>query len=64
MAERERANLAAALNDLAPKSKTPASARVLNAWIAQAQGRLGSAGPRLGWLAATPVVSAQYRSAQ
>lgn len=52
MVEHDRANLAAALNDLAPKGKTPVSARVLNAWITQAQDRLGSAGPRLGWLVA------------
>lgn len=63
MAERDRANLAAALNDLAPKSKTPASARVLNGWIAQAQDRLGSAGPRLGWLVAAIVVSAALQRA-
>lgn len=63
MAERDRANLAAALNDLAPKSKMPASARVLNGWIAQAQERLGSAGPRLGWLVAATVVSAALQRA-
>lgn len=48
MVEHDRASLASALNDLTPKGKTPASARVLNAWIAQAQDRLESAGPRLG----------------
>lgn len=63
MVERDRANLAAALNDLAPKGKTPASARVLNGWIAQAQDRLGSAGPRLGWLVAATVVSAALQRA-
>lgn len=63
MAERDRANLASALNGLAPKGKSPASARVLNAWIAQAQDRLGSAGPRLGWLVAATVVSAALQRA-
>lgn len=63
MIEHNRANLAAALNDLTPKGKTPASARVLNAWIAQAQDRLGSAGPRLGWLVAATVVSAVLQRA-
>ncbi len=58
MAEHSPANLAQALDGLAPKDKTPPSARVLNAWITQAQDRLGSAGPRLGWLVAATVVSA------
>lgn len=63
MDEREPANLADALNDLVPKTKTPASARVLNAWIAQAQDHLGTAGPRLGWLVAATVVSAALQRA-
>jgi len=63
MVEHEAANLADALNELAPKGKTPASARVLNAWIAQAQDRLGSTGPRLGWLVAATVVSAALQRA-
>lgn len=63
MAGRDPVNLADALNDLAPKDKTPASARILNAWIAQAQTRLGSAGPRLGWLVAATVVSAALQRA-
>lgn len=63
MAEHDQRNLAAALNDLTPKGKVPASARVLNAWIAQAQDRLGSAGPRLGWLVAATVVSAALQRA-
>lgn len=63
MVEHDPANLAAALNNLAPKGKTPSSARVLNAWIAQAQDRLDSAGPRLGWLVATTVVSAALQRA-
>lgn len=63
MAKHDPANLAEALNDLAPKGKAPASARVLNVWIAQAQDRLGSAGPRLGWLVAATVVSAALQRA-
>lgn len=43
MTEHDPASLADALNDLAPKSKMPGSARVLNAWIAQAQDRLRAA---------------------
>lgn len=58
MATHEPAGLAAALSELPPKNKSPNSARVLNAWITQAQDRLGTAGPRLGWLVAATVVSA------
>ncbi|MGH3430274.1 MAG: nucleotidyl transferase AbiEii/AbiGii toxin family protein [Mycobacteriales bacterium] len=63
MVERSSANLAQVLDELVPKDKTPASARVLNAWITQAQDRLGSAGPRLGWLVAATVVSAALQRA-
>lgn len=63
MAEPDRANLAQAMSDLDPKDKAPASARILNAWITQAQGQLGSAGPRLGWLVAATVVSAALQRA-
>lgn len=64
MAERDRAlSLAQSLGELKPKEKAPASARILNAWIAQAQARLGSAGPRLGWLVAATVVSAGLQRA-
>lgn len=63
MAKREPVNLAQALNTLAPKSKAPTSARVLNAWITQAQDRLESAGPRVGWLVAATVVSAALQRA-
>lgn len=63
MAERDPANLAQALGNLIPKAKTPTSARVLNAWIAQAQDRLGSTGPRVGWLVAATVVSAALQRA-
>lgn len=56
-------NLARSFDELKPKEKAPASARVLNAWITQAQDRLGSAGPRLGWLVAATVVSAVLQRA-
>ncbi|MBF6619601.1 MAG: nucleotidyl transferase AbiEii/AbiGii toxin family protein [Patulibacter sp.] len=56
-------NMGQALGGLAPKTKTPVSARVLNTWIAQAQGRLGTSGPRLGWLVAATVVSAAMQRA-
>jgi hypothetical protein len=58
MAAHEPANLAHLLDGLKPKDKSPPSARVLHTWIAQAQDRLGSAGPRLGWLVAATVVTA------
>jgi Nucleotidyl transferase AbiEii toxin, Type IV TA system len=63
MVEREASNLAASLGDLPTKGKSPGSARILNAWITQAQSRLGSAGPRLGWLVAATVVSAALQRA-
>lgn len=63
MAEHEPTNLADALNTLAPKGKTPASARILNAWVVQAQDRLSTAGPRIGWLVAATVVSAALQRA-
>lgn len=63
MAQPDPVNLAQALGGLAPKGKEPASARVLNAWITQAQDRLGSAGPRVGWLVAATVVSAALQRA-
>lgn len=63
MAEDEPDTLARSLDGLKPKDKTPASARVLNAWIAQAQNHLGVAGPRLGWLVAATVVSAALQRA-
>lgn len=58
MVEPERSRLTQALDGLKPKEKPPASARILNAWIAQAQDSLGVASPRLGWLVAATVVSA------
>jgi hypothetical protein len=48
MATAEPVNLAAALGGLRPKGKQPNSARVLNAWIAQAERQLGSDGGRDG----------------
>lgn len=54
----EPVDLAAALDGLQPKQKAPGSARVLDAWIAQAERRLGSDGGRLGWLVASTVVAA------
>lgn len=49
--------LAAELDKLKPKTKQPASTKVLNNWIAQAETRLGdeAKGGRLGWLIASTV---------
>lgn len=58
MPDIEGVSLPQSLQNLKPKDKPPTSARVLNAWITQADRRLGSAGPRLGWLVAATVVSA------
>lgn len=46
--------LATMLRMLKPKGKEPVSAKVLNTWIAQAEGQLGdeARGGRLGWLIA------------
>ncbi len=63
MAAGEPTNLAQSLGGLKPKEKAPGSARILNAWITQAQSSLGSAGPRLGWLVAATVVSAALQRA-
>lgn len=63
MPEPTPTNLADSMNSLEPKTKAPASARVLNAWIAQAQTRLETAGPRLGWLVAATVTSAALQRA-
>lgn len=64
MADVERVNLAQSLIGLKPKAKPPTSARVLNTWIAQAQDRLGIAGPRGGWLVAATVVSSALQRAK
>lgn len=63
MAAHEPVNLAAALGGLRPKDKQPNSARVLNAWIAQAERQLGSAGGRLGWLVASTITTAALQQA-
>ena len=58
--ERLGSRLAALLRTLTPKTKQPASAAVLNQWIAQAEGKLGqdARGGRLGWLVASSVAIA------
>lgn len=50
---------------LAPKAKQPNSSTVLNAWIAQAESRLGpeARGGRLGWLVASSVAIAAVQRA-
>lgn len=63
MDEPEPTNLAAALGGLRPKEKAPGSARVLDAWITQAERQLGSDGGRLGWLVASTVVAAALQQA-
>ncbi len=63
MEESEPANLAAALGGLRPKNKMPASARVLDGWITQAERQLASDGGRLGWLIASTVVAATLQQA-
>ena len=58
MGDHEAVDLPRALAELTAKAKAPGSARILQTWIAQAQDRIGSVGPRLGWLVATTVVTA------
>lgn len=63
--EHTGSRLAALLRTLTPKSKQPVSAKVLNAWIAQAEAKLGdeAKGGRLGWLVASSVaISAVQRA--
>lgn len=57
--------LAGDLARLAPKTKAPVSAAVLNKWIAQAEGALGLGGKggRLGWLVASTVAIAAVQRA-
>ncbi|HET7069311.1 MAG TPA: nucleotidyl transferase AbiEii/AbiGii toxin family protein [Nocardioides sp.] len=57
--------LAALLRTLKPKTKEPVSAKVLNTWIAQAEGKLGdeAKGGRLGWLIASSVAIAAVQRA-
>ncbi|WP_029089473.1 nucleotidyl transferase AbiEii/AbiGii toxin family protein [Brevibacterium album] len=63
--EPSRSRLASLLKSLKPKSKRPASARVLNTWIVQAEGLLGdeARGGRLGWLVAPSVATAAVQRA-
>jgi hypothetical protein len=58
--ERRGSRLATLLRTLEAKTKQPASATVLNKWIAQAEGKLGpeAKGGRLGWLVASSVAIA------
>jgi hypothetical protein len=63
MVTNEPGNLPQSLTSLKPKSKPPTSARILHTWIAQAQDRLGTAGPRLGWLVAATVTTAALQRA-
>lgn len=63
MAAPEPVNLVAALGGLRPKDKQPNFARVLNAWIAQVERRLGSDGGRLGWLVASTIATAALQQA-
>jgi hypothetical protein len=57
--------LAAMLRVLSPKAKEPVSAKVLNNWITQAEGKLGdeAQGGRLGWLVASSVAIAAVQRA-
>lgn len=63
--EQVESRLAELLRTLRPKGKQPASAKVLDAWIAQAQDRLGdeAQGGRLGWLIASSVAIAAVQRA-
>ncbi|MQB01994.1 MAG: hypothetical protein GEU78_17320 [Actinobacteria bacterium] len=57
--------IAALLRTLTPKAKQPVSAKVLNTWITQAEGKLGpeAKGGRLGWLIASSVAIAAVQRA-
>ncbi len=57
--------LARLVAGLAPKAKQPNSSTVLNAWIAQAENKLGpeARGGRLGWLVASSVAIAAVQRA-
>ncbi|MEX1105036.1 MAG: nucleotidyl transferase AbiEii/AbiGii toxin family protein [Ilumatobacteraceae bacterium] len=57
--------LAELLKTLKPKTKQPVSTKVLNTWIAQAEGQLGdeAKGGRLGWLIASSVAIAAVQRA-
>lgn len=63
--EHVNSRLAALLATLKPKTKQPISTRVLNTWIAQAEGQLGdeAKGGRIGWLIASSVAIAAVQRA-
>lgn len=63
--ERIGSRLATLLGTLKPKSRQPVSTKVLNTWIAQAEGQLGdeAKGGRLGWLIASSVAIAVVQRA-
>lgn len=63
--EPNASRIAALLHTLTPKAKQPVSARVLDTWIAQAEGKLGpeAKGGRLGWLIASSVAIAAVQRA-
>lgn len=63
--ESTASRLADLLKELKPKHKQPASSKVLNAWIAQAEAQLGddAKGGRLGWMVASSVAIAAVQRA-
>ncbi len=65
MDEQKHPSTAEALGDLKAKAKQPNSANTLNAWIAQAESRLGQGfgGGRLGWLIASSIAIAAVQRA-
>lgn len=65
MDEPSATHVAATLRALTPKAKQPASAGILNTWIAQAERTLGNeiGGGRLGWLVASSVAVAAVQRA-
>jgi len=62
--ERVGSRLAALLSTLKPKAQQPVSTKVLNTWIARAEGQLGdeAKGGRLGWLVASSVAMGRRRA--
>lgn len=63
--EQAASRMAALLKTLTPKTKQPVSTKVLNSWIALAEGKLGdeAKGGRLGWLVASSVAIAAVQRA-
>lgn len=63
--DQAESRLAERVRALRPKEKQPASARILDTWIAQAQSQLGNEvdGGRLGWLIASSVAIAAVQRA-